>query len=185
MNSNREQFDNFRECSQGCLSRLTAANISAMSPGTSTSTACTNVLYSQPSAGTGKLKTVTLQITPMKAIITFQAAEPWSAIAVSKSDNDIHWDFTEWVPHHRPIFNDNHDGTTFPARPLTSKVIVTPSRHVYFKHFNQIINGAYSFSSTKLVLSYQVADLRMLGVRTPFTWVGSEGFQKCSAALAK
>src|SRR5665213_4298943 len=63
MKSLRESSDNVQQWLHGCQKGLEVANISVMVPGTSTSSSCTNVQYSQPSAGTGKLKAVTLQIT--------------------------------------------------------------------------------------------------------------------------
>jgi hypothetical protein len=177
--------DNFGQWSNGCQTGLKTANISSMVPGTSTSSGCANVLYSQPLSGSGKLKAVTLQITPLEVIVTFVASRPWDLVAVVKGDNKIQWSFTEWVPHHRPIIDDNHGGTAFPPARLAQTSVVGPSRYVYFKHSNQSVSGAYAYSSTKLVLTYQVASLRMLGVKTPFTWAGSEGFQKCSAVIAK
>lgn len=185
MAAHHERSDNHSEWLRGCRLGVAQANSAAMAPGTSTSAPCESVLYSHPAPGSGRLASVTLQITPSAMVVTFDAKRPWNVAVVAKDDGAMQWGFTEWVPHHRPIFEDNHGGTTFPARALSPTSTNKPSSDVYFTHANQYVFGSYRYTATRLTITYAVIALRSLGVKTPFTWVGSEGLVRCRAVTAR
>lgn len=185
MIKDHSQKDSVVSWAKGCETGLAAANVLAMHPGASISGDCADVLYSKSPNGTGRLKSVMLEIDQRSVTVKFLALKPWNISSVAHSDGNIQWSFTEWVPHHRPIIDDNHGGTLFPANRQISRTTDAPSRYVYFKHFNQSVAGAYSFSPIMVELVYSVASLRAFGIRTPFTWVGSEGLQRCAAVIER
>jgi len=185
MISDQHQRDNLASWTNGCEAGIVGANILAMHPGTSVSGHCANVLYSHPPKGTGGLESVVLQIDKRSVSVRFFASAPWNMSSVAQGDGNIQWSFTEWVPHHRPIIEDNHGGTLFPANQAVSHSTDVPSRYVYFRHFNQTVTGTYAFSPMMVELVYPAASLRELGIHTPFTWVGSEGLQRCSAVIER
>ncbi len=181
MVSSGHQDDGLIAWIRGCSAGLAAANMTALHPGSSSSGHCVNVLYSAPPRDTGRLRSVALTVDRSSVTVEFLASTPWSIASVARGDGGIQWSFTEWVPHHRPIIEDDHGGTLFPASGQVSRTSATLSPYVYFRHFNQVVNGSYIFTPSMVKLVYSVASLRALGVRTPFTWVGSLGLQRCSA----
>ena len=185
MNSAGRQGDNLAAWVRGCEAGVDDANVAALHPGSSVSGHCVDVLYSQPPKGAGRLRSVALKIDKRDVTVRFFASIPWNMSSVARGDGNIQWSFTEWVPHHRPIIEDNHGGTLFPAGGQISRTSPSPSPYVYFRHLNQIAAGRYSFSPMMVELVYRVASLRALGMRTPFTWVGSLGLQRCAGVTER
>ena len=156
----------------------------SLSLGTSTSARCGLDYGATMDFGFGSLRSAHLEITRNQLLITFNAGRHWQVGAV-KGAGTLQWEFSEWFPHHRPIFNDNHGGTAFTPETRVLHGHTVSTSQVYFAADGRRIFGNYWYSPSKVVLSFPVDRLRELGVRTPFNWTASLEYERCAAVTER
>ncbi len=130
------QGDSLVAWTRGCEAGVIDANVDALRPGSSVEGHCVNVGYSPLPEGTGGLKSVAITIDRRWLTVRFLSAAPWNIASVARADGNIQWSFTEWVPHHRPIIEDDHGGTLFPANAAVARTSSILSPYVYFRHLD-------------------------------------------------
>lgn len=132
----------------------------------------------------GSLAQVSVSVGHGVLEVRFAARRPWNVDPVARS-GPLQWEFVEWVPHHRPIIEDNHGGTEFRPGQTVLTARWVSSKSVYFSANGTRIVGRYHYSQSTLELEYSLARLHTLGVGTPFVWTASFGGISCQAVLER